>query len=73
MNAMTVKPGMNAMSVTEFGRRLGISRASAYRIIATGEVDLVDGKATGSRPRVRITEAALAKFIARREFHRSAA
>lgn len=73
MNAMTVKPGMNAMSVTEFGRRLGISPASAYRIVAAGEVDLVDGKATGKRPRIRITEAALERFLARRKIHVSPA
>lgn len=64
---------MSAMSVTEFGRRLGISRASAYRIVASGDVDLLDGKATGKRVRVRISEAAFEKFLRNRQFHGSAA
>lgn len=64
---------MTAMSVTEFGRRLGISRASAYRIVASGEIDLLDGKAFGRRPRVRISEAAFEKFLRRRQIHGTAA
>lgn len=64
---------MNAMSVTEFGKRLGISPASAYRIVAAGEVTLTDAKATGKRPRIRITEAAFEQFLKRRQMRGSAA
>jgi predicted site-specific integrase-resolvase len=64
---------MNAMSVPEFGRRLGISRASAYRIVASGEIALVDARATGKKVRVRISEAAYERFLAKREIRGRAA
>lgn len=51
-----------AMSVENFGRRIGVSRASAYRIVAAGQVALTN-VGTGSRPRVRITEAALDAYL----------
>lgn len=58
---------MNTMSVAEFARRLSVSRASAYRIVASGDIQLTDGRATGKKPRVRITEDAYARFLAKRE------
>lgn len=64
---------MSEMSVTEFGRRLGISRASAYRIVASGEIALTDAKATGKRPRTRISEAAYQRFLAKRQMKGMAA
>jgi transposase len=64
---------MNAMSVTQFAKRFGVSPATAYRIVASGQIDLVDRKATGNRPRIGITDAAYTKFLAKREIHRSAA
>jgi hypothetical protein len=64
--------GERAMSVTDFGRRLGISRASAYRIVAAGQVDLVN-VGTGRAPRIRITEEALQRYLAGRKFGRRAA
>jgi hypothetical protein len=42
-------------------------------IVASGQIDLVDRKATGNRPRIGITDAAYTKFLAKREIHRSAA
>lgn len=53
-----------AMSVQDFGRRIGVSRASAYRIVAAGLVELTN-VGTGDRPRVRITEAALDTYLRR--------
>jgi hypothetical protein len=64
--------GETAMSVVEFGRRLGISRASAYRIVAAGEVELTN-VGTGRTPRIAITESALDEFLKRRRFGRRAA
>lgn len=64
---------MNEMTVTQFGRRLGISRASAYRIVASGAIALTDARATGKTPRVRITEAAYQRFLAKREIKGRAA
>jgi predicted site-specific integrase-resolvase len=53
------------MSVTEFGHRLGISPASAYRLVASGAVQIVD-VGTGRRMRMRVTEEALTEFLQRR-------
>jgi hypothetical protein len=60
------------MSVAEFGKRLGISRASAYRIVGAGQVDLTN-VGTGKSPRIRITEEALKQYLAGRTFGRRAA
>lgn len=49
------------MTVEEFGRRLHTSRASAYRIVASGAVDRVAGRGH----RTLITEAALQKYLTR--------
>lgn len=54
------------MTVTEFGRRLGVSRTTAYCIVATGDVQLTDVRASGKKPRLRITEEALTDFLRRR-------
>jgi hypothetical protein len=63
---------MNAMSISQLGVRLTISRASAYRLIAQRRIDVVD-VGTGAKPRLRVTEAALVKFLARREIKGKAA
>lgn len=52
------------MSVQDFGRRIKVSRASAYRIVAAGLVELTN-VGTGDRPRLRITEAALSAYLER--------
>lgn len=64
--------GERAMSVAEFGKRLGISRASAYRIVGAGQVELTN-VGTGETPRIRITETALSQYFANRAFGRRAA
>lgn len=57
---------MSAMTVAEFGRRIGVGRASAYRIVAARKVATTD-VGTGRRPRLRISEKALEAYIARHE------
>jgi predicted site-specific integrase-resolvase len=64
--------GERAMSVAEFGHRLGVSRASAYRIVGAGLVELTN-VGTGKAPRIRITESALERYLANRKFGRRAA
>lgn len=64
---------MNAMSVSEFGRRIGVSPATAYRLVAAGAVSVTNVDASGSRPRLRVTEAALERFLAKREIKGRAA
>lgn len=73
MKAMTVKSGLTAMTVPEFGVRIGVKRTTAYELVAQGAVDLVNVAASGKRPALRITEEALAKFLAKRLIYRSAA
>lgn len=56
---------MNLMTVAEFGRRLGIGRATAYRVVAAGQVDTTDVAVKG-RPRLRISETAYQRYVSRR-------
>lgn len=62
-----------AMTVTEFGQRIGISRSSAYDLIASGAVVLTNVAPPGKRIRLRITEAALERFLSKREIKGRAA
>jgi predicted site-specific integrase-resolvase len=64
---------MNAMTITQFGARLGISRTSAYRLVAAGAVNVTDIAPTSSKPRLRITEAAFERFLSKREIKGRAA
>lgn len=57
---------MSLMTVTEFGQRIGVKRATAYRIVAARQVDTTDVAVRG-RPRLRISEEALKRYVARRE------
>lgn len=63
---------MNLMTVTEFGRRLGVSRATAYRKVAARQVATTDVAVKG-KPRLRISEDALKRYIAGRTEQGSAA
>ena len=56
---------MNLMTVEQFGKRIGVGRATAYRHVAAGQVDVTD-IGTGRRPRLRISEEAYEKFVAGR-------
>lgn len=47
---------------------LDVSRATAYRLVAAGDLGSVDVAPTGSkRPKTRVSEAHIAKFIADRD------
>jgi hypothetical protein len=63
---------MTLMTVEEFGRRIKVGRASAYRIVAARQVDVTD-VGTGDRPRLRVSEKALEKYVAARTEQGSAA
>lgn len=54
------------LTIPEFAKRLGVSRATAYRIVADGLVDRTD-VGRGGKPKTRISERALAKYLANRE------
>lgn len=54
------------LTIPQFAQRLGVSRATAYRIIADGLVDRTD-VGRGRRPKTRISERAVAKYIAAHE------
>lgn len=64
---------MSAMSVREFAKRLDVSPATAYRLVAAGAVNVTNVDASGKKPRLRITEAALERFLAKREIKGRAA
>lgn len=51
------------MTVAEFGARLGVSRAAAYRLVAAGRITTVD-VSCGGRPKLRVTEAAFERYLA---------
>lgn len=53
------------LSVPTTATRLDIGRTSVYRLVYAGELDYVP-TGTGSRPRVRIVEASLEAYIARK-------
>jgi excisionase family DNA binding protein len=54
------------LTVRQFAGRIGVSPRTAYRIIADGLVDRVD-VGRGSKPKTRISEAALERYLERRE------
>lgn len=60
------------LSVAQFAKRLHVSPATAYRIVAAGRIDWTD-IGTGTRPRIRISERALRKYVDGRTEHGRAA
>jgi hypothetical protein len=63
----TAVAGERLMTVTEFGDRIGVPRATAYRIVAAGQIDCTNVSTGTQRPRIRISEAAYKRYIAARE------
>jgi predicted site-specific integrase-resolvase len=63
---------VTAVSVTEFGRRIGVSRAVAYRLVASGGIETVN-VGSGATPRLRVTEDAIAAYLKRRKIPAKAA
>lgn len=70
---MSTKPGLAAMSITEFGRRIGVARSTAYELVAAGAVKVTDVAVPGCRPHLRVTEKELERFLASRELRGVAA
>lgn len=58
--------GEPLLTVPELAARLKVGRSTTYEIIAAGLID-VTPVGTGKRPRIRISERALAKYLARRK------
>ena len=50
----------------EAGERLGVTAKSVYRLIALGELRAVDVAITGTRPKTRIRDDDLQRFINQR-------
>lgn len=63
---MTTSPEAVFLTVAEFGKRIGVGRATAYRLVPAGRVDVVDVAVKG-RPRLRISEQALIEFARRNQ------
>lgn len=64
MNPARVAPQL--LRLEDAADRLGISRDSVERLIASGDLAAVDIRAGGNRPRLRVAETDLAAFIAAR-------
>ncbi len=64
--------GEQLLKVRDLMARLRVSRATAYRIVARGQIDWTD-VATGGRPSIRISEDALRKYVSGRTERGSAA
>lgn len=52
------------MTVPEFGKRIRVGATAAYAKVAAGEIDVVN-VGSPKRPRLRVTEADLQKYIQR--------
>lgn len=59
--------GQRLLTVKEIGSRLGISHDSVHRLITAGALQAIDVRTTGPKPRLRISEAELARFLKQRE------
>lgn len=53
-------------TVADAGRRLRVSRSSAYRLVHDGELPVVDIARKGSKPKLRVRGDHLAELIERR-------
>lgn len=50
--------------IDETAERLQVGRATVYRLIAAGDLEACDAAPTGSlRPKTRVSDEAIAKFI----------
>jgi excisionase family DNA binding protein len=59
--------GPRLLTVKEVGQRLGISHDSVHRLITAGALQSIDVRTTGPKPRLRIAEAELNRFLKERE------
>lgn len=54
------------MTIPEFAERIRVKPRTAYDIVASGAIDVVD-VGTGKRPSFRISEEALAEYLKARK------
>ena len=57
--------GKDLMTLAQWGRRLGISPATAWRRFRDGEIETVNVGSPG-KPKLRVTEEAHARYLAAR-------
>jgi excisionase family DNA binding protein len=54
------------LTIPQFAECIGVSRATAYRIVADGLIDRTD-VGRGGKPKTRISESALARYVQRHQ------
>lgn len=52
--------------VTEAAELMGLDRSQVYILCGNGQLEWVNASTTGRRPRIRISRAAIERFIKRR-------
>lgn len=60
------KLALQLLDLDQVGELLGVSRDSVESLISGGDLQAVDVRAQGTRPRLRVSESALADFIHQR-------
>lgn len=60
---MSTAGPLRLLTVAEAGERCGISRQSVERLIAAGELEAIDVRSSGTRPRLRIAEVELERWL----------
>lgn len=55
------------LTVKEVGQRLGVSHDSVARLLASGALRAIDVRTTGTKARLRVSEAELQRFLRDRE------
>ena len=60
------KVALQLLDLDQVGEILGVSRDSVESLISGGDLQAVDVRAQGTRPRLRVSETALADFIHQR-------
>lgn len=60
------------LTIPEAGKAIGVSKSHAYRLVADGELPVVDvGRSSSKKPKSRVSMKAIEAFIARREAQQS--
>lgn len=58
------------MTVVQFAQRLGIPRSTAYLAVKLGQIEVINIATSPLRKRLRITEAAYARYVESRRVPR---
>lgn len=64
---------MNALTIPQVAGRLNVHRATVYRLIAAGDLAVIDVRASGKKTKLRVPEASLQRFEASRQIKGMAA